>query len=191
MQLFSYLSFIHIRLLYPVFLLGAPAFASANAGVPIAVLFGWPFIFSIIPIICIEWLVYRTRVKHDAVVMPTIVANLLSTIAGIPLAFIGFGLLVFAGVSISDAAVPSADAAFSLIGMHASANTALVVVGIVLHILIAFVVSWVTESWILSKWWKQSYSDIAPMALRAHLYSYAFLIIGGPIALIVSMVIFV
>jgi hypothetical protein len=75
--------------------------------------------------------------------------------------------------------------------MHASANTALVVVGIVQHILIAFVVSWVTESWILSKWWKQSYSDIAPMALRAHLYSYAFLVIGGPIVLIVSMFIFV
>jgi hypothetical protein len=83
----------YLKLLF--FLLTAPVFCYANAGVPMIVLLYPSFIILLLPIIAIEYFIIKSIIamRKKRILSTTIVSNLASTLIGIPLAW-GFLFLI-------------------------------------------------------------------------------------------------
>ncbi len=169
-----------------ILILALAADAHADAGLPLIVII-WPaFWLALIPVIAIE-IFYLEKISGKTkreLIWPVTTANLFSTLLGYPIAWLillGIDLAVTGThpielrtfwQSIGATIIQSAWLAPDEKGPRSVIPIALTV-----NFLVAYLVSWYSEGWILSKMLHQPFSRAGRWSRNANFFSYLFLII--------------
>jgi hypothetical protein len=179
--------------------LACPALARADIGLPLIFVEGPEMLMALVPVILIESAVYRKclGIAYRKALWPAGVANVVSTLLGYPLAW---GLRMFVQVVVSDPLAKLvgtsstrtwAGYVFLALGpawIGGEGDTWVLPVASLAGLIPTFFVSVYLEAWVLTWFFKdKGFAAIRTLSYKANLASYAFLVAGGLILLVVAL----
>jgi len=159
----------------------------ANAGVPMIFLALPPMVVLLIPVILIEFIVFRKTVTNQTTRQKIIglsIANSFSTFIGWPVAW----ALLVALQMVTGGGDHGLDSPIGIIlsvthqapwlGTYESDLDWMIPAAMTVLLIPFYFVSVYSERWVLTKLWKKSdNSEIFSFSWRSHLYSYVFLLL--------------